>query len=222
MQKLTVRLNESRRHAIHPRKIHPLHRQHLGQLHHGRLGGIVRRLPLGDVDERRAHRRRDDEVAPPLLLEDPARRLRRPHDAVVVDAVVVRPRLLGVLEAGYVGAHARVGHHNVQAPAKVGGDGPEGVGHGGPGADVAVVGSYLDARGRGNDRGGLLGGGGAGAVDDGDRGAGFGEAADDFEADAPGTTRNGGDFALEGELGEHGVVGVVGAVERHDCGESSM
>lgn len=53
----------ARRHGIDPGKLHPLDRQALAQMDHPRLGGIICRLQLGDVDDVSGHGGSGDEGA---------------------------------------------------------------------------------------------------------------------------------------------------------------
>ncbi|MPM73764.1 hypothetical protein SDC9_120746 [bioreactor metagenome] len=64
----------------------PLHGERLRQVHDAGLGGVVRGLPLRNVDDRGGHRRGVDDVAALALRDEVAgERLRDEEDAVQVD-----------------------------------------------------------------------------------------------------------------------------------------
>lgn len=63
-------------------EVPPLAGEALSKVRHKGLGAVVDRLVGGDVDNVAAHARGDDEVSPPLALEDLAGGLGAVHDAV--------------------------------------------------------------------------------------------------------------------------------------------
>ncbi len=73
-----LRGHVARRNAVSPRKLHPLDRQALAQVNHTRLGRIIRRLQLRDIDDMARHGRRSDE-RPALEAVEPVLPLLAPH-----------------------------------------------------------------------------------------------------------------------------------------------
>lgn len=112
--------DKSGRDTVDPTKIHPLDGQTPSQLHHTGLGGIIRRLLLGDIDQDGTDGGGEDERPGPsvtlLFLKNPARRLGRPKRPVEVDLHDLPPPFHRVLLGRMMRRDPRVGHHHVQRP----------------------------------------------------------------------------------------------------------